>query len=231
QAGVPSAAHTRAVLSAPAVAMRPSGSQIAPVVSPSCARIVSSAPPAASQVRAVPSSERVSRRDPSGLHATPFTRPSWPTSVATGARLSASRTRAVLSWAAVARRRPSGLHARATMRPSWPDIRWSRLPVRASHTAADLSWLAVAMRLPSGEYAAIAAAVWAGSTSPLRSSHCSARPSGKPTSPAALAGGGGQVDERAHGVAAQVGQAPLVEMELRHTRFGLVAGARDPHHA
>ena len=63
---------------------------------------------AASQMRAVWSSEAVTMRRPSGENAAEKTRSPWPESTASCLAVAASQTRAVLSAEAVTMRRPSG---------------------------------------------------------------------------------------------------------------------------
>ena len=78
-------------------------------------------PVAASQTRAVLSSDAVTMRLPSGLNAALTTASSWPLSGAPiGWPVAASQIRAVLSSDAVTMRLPSGLNAALDTRPSWP---------------------------------------------------------------------------------------------------------------
>ena len=74
---------------------------------------------AASQMRAVLSSDAVTMRDPSGLKAAEFTASSWPRRTAISLAVAASQMRAVLSSDAVTMRDPSGLKA-AEHLSSWP---------------------------------------------------------------------------------------------------------------
>ncbi len=67
-------------------------------------------PVAASQTRAVLSSDAVTMRVPSGLNCALLTPRSCPESVARGLPVAASQTRAVLSYDAVTMRVPSGLN-------------------------------------------------------------------------------------------------------------------------
>ena len=82
---------------------------------------------AASQMRAVLSSDAVTMRDPSGLKAAERTALSWPRRTAISLAVAASQMRAVLSSDAVTMRDPSGLkaaeftgrHGRAGPRSPW----------------------------------------------------------------------------------------------------------------
>ncbi len=74
-------------------------------------------PVAASQMRAVLSSDAVTMRDPSGLNAAEFTIASWPRRTAIALPVAASQMRAVLSSDAVTMREPSGLNAAEQTQP------------------------------------------------------------------------------------------------------------------
>ena len=70
--------------------------------------------------RAVLSSDAVTMRLPSGLHAAHKTQSLWPSRTMGSPEPSAFHTRAVLSSDAVTMRLPSGLHAAELTSPSWP---------------------------------------------------------------------------------------------------------------
>jgi hypothetical protein len=73
-----------------------------------------------SQMRAVPSSDAVTTRLPSGLKPALCTVPVWPLSRARSLPLSASQMRAVRSEDAVTTRLPSGLKPALCTVPVWP---------------------------------------------------------------------------------------------------------------
>ena len=108
---------------------------------------------AASQMRAVSSSDAVTMRDPSGLKATDATVSSWPRRTAISFAVAASQMRAVLSSDAVTMRDPSGLNA-AEVTSLWPRRTAISFAVAASQMRAVLSNDAVTMCDPSGLNAA-----------------------------------------------------------------------------
>ena len=76
----------------------PSGLKTAEITPSSCpTKTAISVPVAASQSRAVLSSDAVTMRDPSGLKTADYTRPSCPRSTAISLPIAASQIRAVLS--------------------------------------------------------------------------------------------------------------------------------------
>src|SRR5262249_13596068 len=105
---------------------------------------------AATQMRAVLSSDAVTMRAPSGLKAADRTGPSWPRRTAISFAAAASQIRAVLSHDAVTMRDPSGLKAAEYTGPSWPRRTAICLAVAATQMRAGLSSDAVAMRAPPG---------------------------------------------------------------------------------
>src|ERR1039457_1277403 len=114
-------------------------------------------PPAASQIRAVPSLLAVASQVPSGATATAVTQSVWFFRTARSRPVAISQIRAVPSLLAVASQVPSGPAATALTKPVSPSRARSR-PVAMSQTRTGLSLLPVASQVPSGA-AAVATAL------------------------------------------------------------------------
>src|SRR6185436_1111012 len=96
--------------------------------------VAMAAPGPALQTRAVPSSDAVTTREPSGLNAALFTAPWCPASVAMRVPLATSHMRAVSSSEAVTMREPSALNTALLTACVCPESTASSPPLVASHT-------------------------------------------------------------------------------------------------